>query len=100
MDRTLLVLLAEAWKTGDRADVLILVDRIKEAPPEEVVETFLAFRQAAQGAAALLTEAFKKVGEAMGRSFAGVAQALAALRLPPETLSQPDQPRDPGEGRR
>jgi hypothetical protein len=53
MDRTLLVLLGEAWKTGDPGDVAALVDRIKEAPAEEVVETFLALRQATTAVSAL-----------------------------------------------
>jgi hypothetical protein len=34
MDCTLLVLLAEAWKTGEPGDVAAMVDRIKEAPAE------------------------------------------------------------------
>jgi hypothetical protein len=79
VDRTLLVLLAEAWKTGDRVAVLALVDRVKEAPAEEVVETLLAFRQATNAAVGLAAF-LKKAGEAMTRGFAGVAQALAALR--------------------
>jgi hypothetical protein len=84
MDKTLLVLLAEAWKTGERADVLALVDRIKEAPPEEVVETFLAFRQATQSAATL-ADLFKKVGTQL----AAEVKALAAGLWP--------APQEPGE---
>jgi hypothetical protein len=82
VDRTLLILLAEAWKTGDRADVLALVDLIKEAPPEEVVETFLAFRSGTVGAAAL-PDVFTGIAEALNR---------AGVRLSPSE--------DPGQGRR
>jgi hypothetical protein len=94
MDKTLLMLLAEAWKTGERADFLVLVDRIKEAPPEEVVETFLAFRQAAQGAAAL-ADLFKNrasSAERVGEQLAAEVKALAAGLWP--------APQEPGEGRR
>jgi hypothetical protein len=47
MDRTLLVLLAEAWKTGEPGDVAALVDRIKEV------------------ALGLATGVFQGVGEAL-----------------------------------
>jgi hypothetical protein len=35
MDRTLLVLLADAWKSGEQADAGALVDRSKEACSNE-----------------------------------------------------------------
>ena len=47
MDRTLRELLADAWVTGDRVAVPALVDRVMDAPAEEVVELFLAFREIA-----------------------------------------------------
>jgi hypothetical protein len=52
MDRTLLVLLAEAWKSGEPGNVAALVDRIKEAPAEQLID-FLALRQGAHTAASL-----------------------------------------------
>src|SRR5215831_15286832 len=99
MDRTLLVLLAEAWKTGERADVLALVDRIKDAPAEEVVETFLTFRQAATAAAALAAMPGKLAAavRTMSEVFAPAARALQALGAAlQQQATQEEQPQQPG----
>jgi hypothetical protein len=89
MDKTLLVLLAAAWKTGERADVLALVDRVNEAPPEEVVETCLAFRNATSAAAGL-ADFFKKAGEALAAGFPALAAGAGRTSVA----------RAPGTGRR
>jgi hypothetical protein len=107
MDRTLLVLLAEARKTGEPGDVAALVDRIKEAPAEEVVETFLAFRQSAHlvtGLADTLRKAMAAMGPVfggVGRALASMGPALAALQQLAEQQTPPqDPPRRPGRRRR
>src|SRR5579864_9298873 len=79
MDRTLLVLLAEAWKTGERADVLALVDRIKEAPPEEAAETFLALRQTVKAARAL-ADLPVRLAEALAPAVAIRTDAIPLMR--------------------
>jgi hypothetical protein len=97
MDRTLLVLLAEAWKTGEPGDVAALVDRIKEAPAEEVVETFLSLRAAASAGAALsaltrtLPGSFRALVEALAPVFHTLRVALQQQQAAQET-----PPQDPG----
>jgi hypothetical protein len=63
--------------------VLALVDRVKEAPPEEVVETFLAFRQTASAAAALpgkLADVGRALALALAPAFRGLGAALTVLQ--------------------
>ena len=87
MDRTLLVLLAEAWKTGEPGDIAALVDRIKEAPAEQLIETFLALRQGAQTAAAL-----SGMFSAACRTFAEMLAAFYRQATPPADGQQDTPP--------
>jgi hypothetical protein len=95
--------LAEAWKTGEPGDVAALVDRIKDAPAEEVVETFLALRQAMTAAQALpgkLADVGRAVSETLLPALRSLGQVFAAAAAHQQQGRASKRRRRPGEGRR